>query len=83
MNEELKKLLEKATEAVRRDINHIFEQVSGGKLDKDSSRDLVAYVKLLTDIQKREIESDKEEQNDLASKPESELREIAKALINE
>lgn len=45
-------LLDKAAEAVRRDLNHIFMAVSTGKLDAASSRDLVAYYKLLSEAQK-------------------------------
>lgn len=47
-------LLEKATEALRRDLNHIFGEVSLGKLPPASSRDLVAYVKLLHETADRE-----------------------------
>lgn len=58
--DDLEQLLAKATDAVRRDLNHIFVRVSGNKLDKDSSRDLVAYTKLLHDISDRNKDLEKE-----------------------
>lgn len=50
MNMDLRELLNKASEAVRRDLNHIFLEASQGKLSPASARDLVAYTKLLSDV---------------------------------
>lgn len=74
-----KELLEKAREAMRRDINHIFVEVAGRKLAPASARDLVAYVKLLSEV----VEEESEDTKDLEKLPDSELKELAKKLIDD
>lgn len=76
---DLNQLLDKATEAVRRDLRHIFEEVSKGKLSAPSSRDLVAYIKLLTDV----LDYDKESEDSLKKLSEEELKTLAKSALNE
>lgn len=75
--EDLTSLLEKAAEAVRRDLNHIFSEVSNRKLSPASSRDLVAYTKLLSDV----LDRQKDEDDSLNTKTEEELKALAKELI--
>jgi hypothetical protein len=77
--DDLNKLLKKASDAVKRDLNHIFTEVSTRKLSATSSRDLVAYVKLLSDISKAQ----KEQKEELAAASDDELKKLAKELINE
>jgi septation ring formation regulator EzrA len=72
-------LLAKALEAMRRDVNHIFGAVSEKKLVPASARDLVAYVKLLTDIQKAQSKADES----VDSLSNEELKAHAKALLKE
>lgn len=77
--EDLNKLLKKASDAVKKDINHIYTEVSTRKLSDKSARDLVAYVKLLNDLSKAQKESKEE----LASVPDEELKKLAKELLDE
>jgi Asp-tRNA(Asn)/Glu-tRNA(Gln) amidotransferase B subunit len=77
--DDLNKLLKKASDAVKRDINHIYQEVSTRKLSDKSARDLVAYVKLLTDLSKAQ----KEQKEELAAVPDDELKKLAKELLNE
>ena len=49
-------LLAKSGEILRREIHNLMSESSGKKLSPASARDLVAYVKLLSDIK---IERDK------------------------
>jgi hypothetical protein len=53
--------------------------VSTRKLSDKSARDLVAYVKLLSDLAKAQKDSKEE----LASVPDDELKKLAKELLNE
>jgi hypothetical protein len=53
--------------------------VSTRKLSDKSARDLVAYVKLLTDLSKAQ----KEQKEELAAVPDDELKKLAKELLNE
>lgn len=76
--EDLSKLLKKASDAVKKDINHIYLEVSSRKLSDKSARDLVAYVKLLSDLAK----SQKEKKEELSSVPDDELQRLAKELLN-
>lgn len=76
--DDLSKLLKKASDAVKRDINHIYLEVSNRKLSDKSARDLVAYVKLLSDLAKTQ----KEKKEELASVPDDELQKLAKELLN-
>lgn len=75
--DDLSSLLEKAAEAVRRDLNHIFSEVTNRKLSPASSRDLVAYTKLLSDV----LDRQKEANDEVNSKTEEELKELVKELI--
>jgi hypothetical protein len=77
--EDLSKLLKKASDAVKRDINHIYLEVSTRKLSDKSARDLVAYVKLLSDLAKAQ----KESKEALSSVPDDELKKLAKELLDE
>lgn len=76
--EDLSKLLKKAGDAVKKDINHIYLEVSTRKLSDKSARDLVAYVKLLSDLAKTQ----KEKKEELASVPDEELQRLAKELLD-
>jgi hypothetical protein len=78
MSDQLELLLEKAVEAMRRDINQIFTASSGRKLNATEARDLVAYLKLLHDIADRQDDKGKE----LASTSEEELKELAESLLH-
>ena len=69
----LAELLEKAKEAVRRDLNHIFTEVSKAKLSPSSARDLVNYTKLLTDV----LDTEKGVEAELASLSEAQLKSLA------
>lgn len=73
----LESLLEKIDEAIRRDVNHIFIEVSQGKLSAPSARDLVQYRKLITDTQ----EALEKAASQLPAKTEDELKELAKELL--
>jgi NAD-dependent DNA ligase len=76
---DLQDLLEKATEAVRRDLNHIFSAVSIEKLGATDARDLVAYVKLLSDLQDIQSKAAK----NLPAMSEEALKGLAKQLVSE
>lgn len=73
----LEALLEKIDEAIRRDVSHIFSEVSQGKLSAPSARDLVQYRKLITDTQ----EALEKAAKGLPTKTEEELRDLAKELL--
>ena len=75
--EELRHLLDKAQEAIRRDLTHIFTEVSARKLSPSSARDLVSYVKLLAEI----LEEQEEAGEELSKTSEEELKKLAKELI--
>lgn len=77
--DDLNKLLKKASDAVKRDINHIYLEVSTRKLSDKSARDLVAYVKLLSDLAKAQ----KDAKEELAAVPDEDLKKLAKELLNE
>jgi len=80
MDKELiQNLMEKATESMRRDINHIFTSVSRTKLDASSARDLVAYIKVLKEL---ETIPDAEMER-LKKMNEAELKAEATKLIEE
>lgn len=46
----LESLLEKCVEALRRDISYLLAESSKGRLSAPSARDLVSYIKLLTEL---------------------------------
>lgn len=70
-------LIEKGMESIRRDITHIFSNVSRGKLDSNSARDLVAYIKVL-----KELESNPDENLEKLKKmTKEELETEAKRLL--
>jgi uncharacterized protein Yka (UPF0111/DUF47 family) len=75
--EDLNRLLKEASKAVERDIKHIFLEVMKGKLAPTSSRDLVSYVKLLSDV----LDKQKEVEKGLSSIPEEDLKQMAKDLL--
>ena len=47
---DLERMLEKALEALGREVNNLFTATSSRKLSPTEARDLAAYVKLLKDI---------------------------------
>lgn len=47
---DLERLLSNAISIVKRDIQHINKQVKDGKLADKSAKDIVHYVKILSDI---------------------------------
>lgn len=63
-------LLEKATEILRREVAHLFREVSSGKLSEKSARDLTNYIGILTKL-------DKQEKGALDSMSEEELEKLA------
>lgn len=73
----LNDLLEQSLEAMRRDLKHIFTEVSNKKLSPASARDLVAYVKLMAEV--RTASSKLGEL--LSEKSEEELKQLAKDLL--
>lgn len=77
----IEKLLKKATSAMRKDMLHIFHSVKQKKLSPTSARDLVAYIKLLTDLAKQAKVKEQEVEDDLATKSEEELKALAKELL--
>lgn len=79
MSKDLEKLLEKIDEAVRRDVNHIFTEVSLAKLSPTSARDLVQYRKVVEDA----LQAIEDAGDELPERTEEELKELAKELINE
>jgi hypothetical protein len=80
---ELETLLAKSLECVRRDINHLTIESSTKKLKAPSARDLVAYVKLLSEtIKSQEKETDQLTRllNKLSP---DERTTLAKSLLND
>lgn len=53
----LESQLEKAIEALRRDLSYIMAEASKGKLSAPAARDLVAYIKLLSELKMEESQS--------------------------
>lgn len=51
---DITKLLDKALEIVRMDINHIYSTAVGGKLSPTEARDIGNYVKLLSEAEERQ-----------------------------
>jgi hypothetical protein len=49
-------MLEKGLEALRREMSNLLSMSAQGKLAKEDGHHLVAYVKLLTDLQKKKAE---------------------------
>lgn len=78
----LNELRDKLEEAVRRDINHIFTEVSRGKLSATSARDLVAYTKLLEELASLREKAIAEEEADLKKKSPEELKKLAQEILN-
>lgn len=77
LSEELVELLAKATEALRRDLNHIYVQSAAKKLPPASARDLAAYIKTLAELAK--VKKSKEAELTRASQ--AELEALAKELL--
>jgi hypothetical protein len=63
-------LLEKSGQILAREIRNIMIESSRGKLNAASSRDLVAYLKLLNELKN-------EQQDALANMSDEELRKLA------
>lgn len=76
--ENLDQMLEKLTEVLRREVNHLFGEVSKGPLHKDRANALVQYIKVLTAV----IEERQEVEDSLKGKSEEELREIAQNILS-
>lgn len=62
-------LLAKCGELLRREITNLLMESSGGKLAPNSSRDLVQYVKLLSELKAEQLK-------ELADMTEEELKEL-------
>lgn len=75
--EDLDQMIAKASIALHRDINSIVVEGASKKLSKASAGDLVAYVKLLTELTKLSKGKEKE----LAKVSEEDLRSLAKELL--
>jgi hypothetical protein len=73
----VEQLIEKSMESLRRDLGHIFSNVSRGKLDASAARDLVAYIKVLKEL---EVLPD-DEMEKLKKMNKEELENEAKRLI--
>lgn len=81
MNDDLRPLLEKALEAVRKDLTHIAIEGFKGKLKPPLAKDLVAYTKLLADAVETQKKDGKQEEDDLSKLTEEELRAKAKEIL--
>lgn len=79
--DDLKLLLEKALEAVRKDLTHISFDVVKGKLKPTLAKDLVAYTKLLADAVKDQKKEEEQEDSELAKMSDEELAKRAKAIL--
>lgn len=79
--DDLKTLLEKALEAVRIDINHIFVNSMKGKLKPNEAKDLVAYTKVLADAVEQQKKDSEQEEDELAKLTDEDLRKRAKAVL--
>ena len=78
---DLKPLLDKALDAVRKDLTHISFDVAKGKLKPGPAKDLVAYVKLLSDALEQEKKEEDQEEDAIAKLTDEELRAKAKELL--
>ena len=68
---------------LRRDIAHMNIEVERGKLSGMASRDLVNYLKFLTAELEARRDRSKDEANAMAKLTPEQLKEQAKALIEE
>lgn len=66
----LESQLEKATEILRREITNLMIESSSKKLSPSSAKDLVAYIKLLSELKA-------EQQEDLSKLTEEQLKALA------
>jgi len=77
------RLLDRAADALRKDLQHIMNQVEQGKLPDKAARDLVNYVKVLSDIvedkKKREKEKLKEKEKLTDEEIKAMLKDIEKS----
>lgn len=78
---DLEKLLEKASEAMRRDINHIFGEVGNGKLNDKSARDLVNYIKVLSDISWEKKKDDEKSKKNIEKMSDEDLAKMAAEIL--
>jgi uncharacterized protein with von Willebrand factor type A (vWA) domain len=74
--ESLDEVLEKALEALKRDVSNIFAK-SHNKLGPAEARDLVAYLKFLAERSEERTKAAKT----LDKLPEDELRKLAEELL--
>lgn len=77
MSDELNRLVDKAFEAIRREINNLTQKSAQGKLDAASARDLIAYYKLLKDMQRQQDDDDEA----LKKLTDEQLEEIVKSEL--
>lgn len=75
----VEELLNRAAEAITRDIRAILDETNKGKLSAASARDLVNYYKLLMDLKKAQPSEDEA----LADLTDEQTIQQAKALIAE
>lgn len=54
---DISNMLSKTVEVLRREVTHLLGESTNGKLSRSSSADLVAYVKLLSDLHQQEQET--------------------------
>ena len=79
---EIEVLLQKALLFVQRDLVEIGQKGAGRKLDAALSRDLVAYVKLLSDIQKEQEKNTDQLTNLILKLTDEQKKELANSLLN-
>lgn len=77
MDLDLNNLLEQAVTGVKRDLAHILTMGMDRKLPATAAKDLVSYVKVLSDI----LEEQKKVAKNLPKQSEEELRALASELL--
>lgn len=80
---EIELLLGKALEFVRRDLSQIGLEGTVKKLKPSTSRDLVAYVKLLAEVQKEQERATDQLTNLILKLTDEQKKELANSLLNE
>lgn len=79
---EIEQLLGKALEFVRRDLGQIGIEGTVKKLKPSTSRDLVAYVKLLSEVQKEQERATDQLTTLILKLTEEEKKELGQSLLN-
>lgn len=79
---EIEQLLERALETVRRDLVNINLEGMGKKLKPPAARDLVAYVKLLSEVQKEQERSTDQLTHLILKLTDEQKKELANSLLN-